>query len=158
MNNIWWNIAIYIHLPISPNNIPHIFPIYSPYWRPDMTTWHHPMVTLHPAASSLESVALPGLPQPAEWSERPPWLSPGHWYSNKIWINTAQLVGGCIPTPLKNDGVRQLGWWHKPNISGKIKNWWQPFTTNQYRIIGLYPIIITLLNPIKSTIIKPPTR
>ena len=30
------------------------------------------------------------------------------------------LVGG-IPTPLKNDGVRQLGWWHsQPN--GKIKN------------------------------------
>ena len=30
------------------------------------------------------------------------------------------LVGG-IPTPLKNDGVRQLGWWHS-ELNGKIKN------------------------------------
>ena len=27
---------------------------------------------------------------------------------------------------LKNIRVRQLGWWEIPNISGKIKNWWQP--------------------------------
>jgi hypothetical protein len=26
-------------------------------------------------------------------------------------INSPYLVGG-IPTPLTNDGVRQLGWWH----------------------------------------------
>ena len=38
------------------------------------------------------------------------------------------LVGGWA-TPLKNDGVRQLGWWQQPNISGKIKNGNQ--TTNQ---------------------------
>ena len=32
-------------------------------------------------------------------------------------------------TPLKNDGVRQLGWWKQPNITGKIKHGNQ--TTNQ---------------------------
>ena len=26
------------------------------------------------------------------------------------------------PTPLKNDGVRQLGWWIIPNVMGKIKH------------------------------------
>ena len=29
---------------------------------------------------------------------------------------------------LKNDGLRQLGWWHKPNISGKIKKCSKPPT------------------------------
>ena len=29
------------------------------------------------------------------------------------------LVGGFSPTPLKNDGVRQLGWWHS-QLNGKI--------------------------------------
>ena len=29
--------------------------------------------------------------------------------SHGIWIFGKYLVGGCIPTPLKNDGVRQLG-------------------------------------------------
>ena len=39
------------------------------------------------------------------------------------------MVGG-IPTPLKNDGVRQLGWWHS-QLNGKSlkKSWFQ--TTNQ---------------------------
>ena len=40
------------------------------------------------------------------------------------------LVSGWA-TPLKNDGVRQLGWLEFPNINGKIQNWWQPVTTNQ---------------------------
>ena len=40
------------------------------------------------------------------------------------------LVGGWA-TPLKNDGLRQLGWWMQPNMNGKMPNWWQPFTTNQ---------------------------
>ena len=31
------------------------------------------------------------------------------------------LVGGARPPPLKNDGVRQLGWWQQPNINGKMK-------------------------------------
>ena len=29
------------------------------------------------------------------------------------------LVGG-IPTPLKNDGVRQLGWWHSQYMEKKM--------------------------------------
>ena len=40
------------------------------------------------------------------------------------------LVGG-IPTPLKNDGVRQLGWWHS-QLKGKIIQMFQ--TTNQILI------------------------
>ena len=47
------------------------------------------------------------------------------------------LLAGGIPTPLKNDGVRQLGWWNIPNIYiyiyGKIKFMFQ--TTNQAIII-----------------------
>ena len=39
-----------------------------------------------------------------------------------------KLVGG-IPAPLKNDGVRQLGWWHS-QLNGKIIQMFQ--TTNQY--------------------------
>ena len=35
------------------------------------------MVTLPSAASSLETVALPGFPLPAEWLERPRWHPPG---------------------------------------------------------------------------------
>ena len=35
------------------------------------------------------------------------------------------LVGGWA-TPLKNDGVRHLGWWMQPNIDGKISQKWQP--------------------------------
>ena len=38
---------------------------------------------------------------------------------------TSWLVGQGHPV-LKNDGLRQLGWWHTPNINGKIQNWWQP--------------------------------
>ena len=34
------------------------------------------------------------------------------------------VVGGWGKTPLKN--MSQLGWWQKPNIHGKMKNWWQP--------------------------------
>jgi hypothetical protein len=37
------------------------------------------------------------------------------------------LVGGW-PTPLKNDGVRQLGWWNS-QLNGKIKFMFE--TTNQ---------------------------
>ena len=40
------------------------------------------------------------------------------------------LVGGPGP-PLWKIWVRQLGWWQKPNISGKMPNKWQPFTTHQ---------------------------
>ena len=34
-----------------------------------------------------------------------------------ISLTLLDIVGG-IPTPLKNDGVRQLGWWHSPI-------WWE---------------------------------
>ena len=40
------------------------------------------------------------------------------------------LLGGSA-TPLKNMSYRQLGWWQQPNINGKMRNSWQPVTTNQ---------------------------
>ena len=49
------------------------------------------------------------------------------WYMDicMIWIwfiiyYDLYLVGG-IPAPLKNDGVRQLGWWHS-QLNGKLQN------------------------------------
>ena len=42
------------------------------------------------------------------------------------------MVGG-IPTPLKNDGVRQLGWWHFQYDGKVIQNSMVPVTTNQER-------------------------
>ena len=40
---------------------------------------------------------------------------------SKIWgVNTSGWWARA--TPLKNDGLRQLGWWQQPNINGKIKN------------------------------------
>ena len=48
---------------------------------------------------------------------------------NRGTPNHPFLVGGWA-TPLKNDGVRQLGWWHS-QLNGKIQNSWQPVSTNQ---------------------------
>jgi hypothetical protein len=47
-------------------------------------------------------------------------------------LKKEHLVGGAI-TILKNDGVRQLGWWHSiPNCFWKvIQNSMVPVTTNQ---------------------------
>ena len=45
------------------------------------------------------------------------------------------------PTPLKNDGVRQLGWWHSQYMEKEMFQ-----TTNQSTYIFLYfPIFIILL-------------
>ena len=53
----------------------------------------------------------------------------GWWWS--IWY----LVGG-IPTPLKNDGVRQLGWHDIPNIWEVIQNSMVP--NHQPVILSIY--------------------
>ena len=36
------------------------------------------------------------------------------------------------PTPLKNDGLRQLGWWHSQYDGSVVQNSMVPVTTNQY--------------------------
>ena len=46
-----------------------------------------------------------------------------------IFIPMIFLVGGFNPTPLKNDGLRQLGWWLFPTEWKVIKFMFQ--TTNQ---------------------------
>jgi len=57
------------------------------------------------------------------------------------------MVGG-IPTPLKNDGVRQLGWWHFQYDGKVIQNSMVPVTTNQIII----PLIIDI-SPTKTIVI-----
>ena len=44
-------------------------------------------------------------------------------------IGKGKLIWLVVGLPLWKIWVRQLGWWHKPNINGKINIWWQPFTT-----------------------------
>jgi hypothetical protein len=43
------------------------------------------------------------------------------YYMVIIWLMMVNNLDGGIPTPLKNDGVRQLGWWNS-QLNGKIKN------------------------------------
>ena len=65
------------------------------------------------------------------WLWKPPYIyiysqylgSLGSWKDH--FFNIPLLVGGPGP-PLWKTWLRQLGWWHKPNISGKIQNSWQP--------------------------------
>ena len=52
------------------------------------------------------------------------------------------------PTPLKNDGVRQLGWWHSQYM--EKQNMFQ--TTNQSTYIFLYFPIFSYIYPIFSCI------
>ena len=55
------------------------------------------------------------------------------------------LGGGFSTTPLKNDGVRQLGWWSKfPRLMGKMPNSWQP---NQQPVC-----IVTEGNELRTTV------
>ena len=37
------------------------------------------------------------------------------WESNMVYIYMDIIWSGGIPTPLKNDGLRQLGWMEIPN-------------------------------------------
>ena len=61
-------------------------------------------------------------------------------------INTNWLV--VEPTPLKNDGVRQLGWFSIPNCFWKvIQNSMVPVTTNQS--LTMINHCITIINIIK---------
>ena len=47
------------------------------------------------------------------------------------------LLGG-IPTPLKNHGVRHLGWWFFPRYMESHKNSWFQTTSQYIYIYGLY--------------------
>ena len=53
------------------------------------------------------------------------------------------LVGGW-PTPLKDDGLRQLGWWHS-QLNGKIKVMFQTTNLQGVAICGLLDSIFLLL-------------
>jgi hypothetical protein len=53
-------------------------------------------------------------------------------------IKEKQLVGGFSPSPLKNDGLRQLGWWNS-QLNGK--NMFQPPTRESFDILCHYATI-----------------
>jgi len=67
-------------------------------------------------------------------------------YLPMIVDHISYLVGG-IPTPLKNDGLRQWGWDDIPYMKWKIKAMFP--TTNQYITI-IFPLLLvyTLLTTI----------
>ena len=56
----------------------------------------------------------------------------GKWWKTIGKYITIHLLVGGIPTPLKNHGVRQLGWWHS-QYDGKIM-----FQSTNQRCILLY--------------------
>ena len=81
----------------------HSFPIF-PSVGYEWLRHYHPTVTLPSAASSLETVAPPEFPLPAEWLERPRWHPPGiktlvpccvesYWILlDKLWKVAGQLL------------------------------------------------------------------
>ena len=102
-----------------------------------------PVTIIWPASPSQsdESFGIPGEMEDDNlngWNQPDANMIPGWWLSPTLVVNTLliminiwlyymvddgqywYLVGG-IPTPLKNDGVRQLGWWHS-QLNGKIKH------------------------------------
>ena len=77
-------------------------------------------------------------------SRRDPRCAPGR---DEISIcRSRHILAGGWPTPLKNHGVRQLGWWHS-QLNGKIKNVrnYQPFPTCQVRVVRFYVSCLLLV-------------
>ena len=73
-----------------------------------------------------------------QW-EKSPFLWP---FSIAMWVITRGWdfwLVVCIPTPLKNMVVRQLGWWHS-QLNGKIRVMFQ--TTNQLVLVKRYQNIL----------------
>ena len=92
----------------------------------DLTTLelHNPNSPWHvPFGSTKNAKTRPG-PQQKKYQRRC-WTDP---FCRFILL---RLVVSRHPV-LKNIRLRQLGWWSKANMNGKIKNWWQPVTTNQF--------------------------
>ena len=66
------------------------------------------------------------------------------WVSGKNYTLMKSVFGWyhvwlVVGPPLWKIWVRHLGWWVIPNISGKMPNWWQPFTTNQMLYLDNLP-------------------
>ena len=67
-----------------------------------------------------------------------------------IGNNTIITTPGCWPTPLKNDGVRQLGWWHSQYMDNKNVPNHQPDYHGEVIIVSLFfnVIINSIFNDI----------
>ena len=50
-----------------------------------------------------------------------------------LGLDDFYLVGGFNPTPLKNDGLRQLGWWHS-QYDGKVRKFHASKPPTRYTI------------------------
>ena len=58
--------------------------------------------------------------------------------TNHVWLIRDRKLAGwwLIPTPLKNDGVRQLGWWN----SQYMENYQRVFPINTSILVGEFPM------------------
>ena len=95
--------------------------------------WHIPFTIYHNSLIGCPNFG--SFPSHQETSGQGTSVVPKHHLIHKLtWCNpnlpgrschfiyrlvSGVLVGG-IPTPLKNDGVRQLGWWHSQYMEKKI--------------------------------------
>ena len=96
---------------------------------------------------------------PCPWWEKAAW-----WCNNHLEKYESQWEGG-IPTPLKNDGVRQLGWWHSQYVEKKHVPNHQSVTNNSPLLTIInhhYPIfwngkiwkIIQMLKPTREKLMQ----
>ena len=97
-----------------------------PEGKPATKTYINRWGWVPPSQPFKGSEALP------PWGNKPPWASPKISFDNPLrwdhgdipWMSYGNIYGWLVvfwKNPvLKNDGVRQLGWWKQPNIHGKM--------------------------------------
>ena len=100
----------------------------------------------HSGSSDLDSSTPSRKAGRTFWS---PWIHPEWVHQAELRqfgdsYPTNHLVGG-IPTPLKNDGVRQLGWWHSQYM-GK----WKMFQTTHQPLFN--DVAVRSLNCIRMEV------
>ena len=76
--------------------------------------WNSPMDFSCDLAVQLRVLRLQQQGSPAWWNR-------GCGFNKHVETSSKKSLVSGGKTPLKNDGVRQLGWSSTPNISGKIK-------------------------------------
>ena len=68
---------------------------------------------------------------------------PGPVMISSIFCFNHHLVGGFNPTPLKNDGLRHLGWWHS-QLNVIITRGYFQKKEYHHELLGEFPIKITM--------------
>ena len=138
--HIYINISRYLSIYIYSLHIQGFCSMTSPYH--DISSPHQPPWTAEPRLLQWKihrTAAIPRVRYDHLTVSRDATCH-GDWHHDwMIW-----LVGQGLPV-LKNDGVRQLGWWQKPNIHGKM----QPNNINgsQYWkfcqiLLAIFPLIL----------------